>query len=95
MCPENSDQGPKRSDRWLALKEDVAANGGLALSREHRTMKLLTKAEVADILRISQRSVDRLRVRRELPSLKVRTGVRFRPEDIAAYIAGQREHVGG
>jgi excisionase family DNA binding protein len=48
--------------------------------------KLLTKADVAELLGLSTRSVDRLRAGGELPAVRVRGRVRFRPEDVVAYV---------
>ena len=44
--------------------------------------KLLTRAEVAQLLSVSLRSVDRLVARGILPAVKVLSTVRFRPEDV-------------
>lgn len=48
--------------------------------------KLLTRVEVANLLSISLRSVDRLRARGMLPCVKVLTTVRFREEDVRKLI---------
>jgi excisionase family DNA binding protein len=53
--------------------------------------ELLTKAEVAGLLKLSPRSVDRLRVRGNLPAMKILSSVRFRKEDVQAYIEAQRK----
>jgi excisionase family DNA binding protein len=50
------------------------------------TSKLLTRAEVAHILSLSLRSVDRLRARGILPAVKVLTTVRFREDDVRRLI---------
>jgi excisionase family DNA binding protein len=52
--------------------------------------KLLTRAEVAGLLRVSLRSVDRLCQRGELRPVKVLSAVRFRLEDVEALIESQR-----
>ena len=49
--------------------------------------RLLTRAEVAHLLSISLRSVDRLRARGILPAVNVLTTVRFREEDVQKVIA--------
>ncbi len=46
--------------------------------------KLLTRAEVAEMLSISLRSVDRLRAHGYLPAVRVLTSVRFRAVDVQA-----------
>jgi excisionase family DNA binding protein len=48
--------------------------------------RLLDKAEVADLLKVSVRTVDRLRLSSELKAVPVRGRVRFRPEDVNAFI---------
>lgn len=48
--------------------------------------KLLTRADVANLLSISLRSVDRLRDRGILPTVKLLTTVRFREEDVQKLI---------
>ena len=52
--------------------------------------QLLTKAEIAGMLAVSPRTVDRLRTSGELRAIRVRGRVRFRPEDLAAYIDAQK-----
>ena len=51
--------------------------------------ELLTKAEVANLLKLSLRSVDRLRKRGDLPALKVLTSIRFQKKDVEAYLEAQ------
>ena len=53
--------------------------------------ELMTKAEVADLLKLSPRSVDRLRVRGDLPAMKILSSVRFRKDDVLAFIEAQRK----
>lgn len=53
--------------------------------------KLLTRAEVADVLRVSVRSVDRLRKAGELHATLVLGTVRYHPDDIETYIDGLRK----
>ena len=43
---------------------------------------LLTKNEVADLLRVSDRTVDRLRKEGFLKCVKLRQCVRFHPDDV-------------
>jgi excisionase family DNA binding protein len=47
---------------------------------------LLDKADVADLLRVSVRTVDRLRVSGDLKAVRVRGRVLFNPEDVQAFI---------
>jgi excisionase family DNA binding protein len=49
-------------------------------------MRLLDKSEVADLLHVSARTVDRLRAGGDLRSLRVRGTVRFNPQDVQAFI---------
>jgi excisionase family DNA binding protein len=48
--------------------------------------QLLNKAEVALLLHVSSRTVDRLRAAGQLPSIRVRGAVRFKSGDIQAFI---------
>jgi excisionase family DNA binding protein len=53
--------------------------------------KLLTRTEVAQLLRLSPRSVDRLRSKGLLPAIRLLPGaVRFRISDVEAFIQSQR-----
>ncbi len=52
--------------------------------------EMLTRAEVAQILSVSLRTVDRLRRQAILPAIKVFTSVRFRAEDVRKFQAGGR-----
>ena len=54
------------------------------------SQKLLTRADVAQLLSISLRSVDRLRSHGLLPAIKVLTTVRFKEEDASALLDRQR-----
>src|SRR4051812_5673729 len=54
-----------------------------------RMHRLLSRAEVADRLRVSVRTVDRLRASRDLRSVRVRGRVRFDPVDVCAYLDAQ------
>ncbi len=54
------------------------------------TMKLLRKNEVAGILGVSPRSVDRLRARGDLKAVRVLRSVRFAQADVEAYISNQK-----
>ena len=57
---------------------------------ERQMNHLLTKADIARMLAVSPRTVDRLRRSNDLRAIRVRGRVRFRPEDLAAYIDAQK-----
>ena len=52
---------------------------------------LLSRGDVADLLGVSMRTVDRLRAEGELRSVLVRGCVRFTAADVQAYIDAQRK----
>ena len=56
--------------------------------------KMLTRNEVAQMLSVSLRTVDRLRKQGILPAIKVFTSVRFREEDVRKFM-GQAQGGGG
>lgn len=51
---------------------------------------LLTTDQVADLLQISRRSVERLEESGKLPSVRLGRLVRYRREDVESLIAGER-----
>jgi excisionase family DNA binding protein len=53
-------------------------------------MTYLKKSDVAKLLNVSVRTVDRLREKNLLPAVKIMDSVRFRPEDVRAYLEGLR-----
>src|SRR5262245_20906925 len=53
-------------------------------------MTLLTKAEVAARLKVSPRTVERLRARGDLPAFQLGRRVRFKEEDVETYIDARR-----
>jgi len=55
---------------------------------------VMTVKEVADYLRVNQRTVYRLAVERRLPGFKVGATWRFKRNDIDAWIAAQSSGVG-
>jgi excisionase family DNA binding protein len=57
------------------------------------TIKLLTVAEVADLLKISASGVRRLQQTRHLPFIKVGGSVRFSRDDILSYLEKRRVEV--
>jgi excisionase family DNA binding protein len=50
------------------------------------SQKLLTRDEVAQMLSVSLRTVDRLRREGILPAIKVFSSVRIREEDVKAFL---------
>lgn len=54
------------------------------------TERLLTIDEVAEVLRISVRTMRRLVACRSLPFIRVGRLVRFRPEDVRRFLEGRR-----
>lgn len=52
--------------------------------------RLLSKVELSELLGISIRTIDRLRVRGDLAAVRVRGRVLFSPADVTAFINGQR-----
>ncbi len=69
---------------------------GKALVRSGRVDdRLLTVAEVAAAMRVSNMTVYRLIKSGELPALRVGKNYRIRESDVNRYIAGQFVHVEG
>lgn len=58
------------------------------------TESIMTVQEVADYLRVNQRTVYRLAVGRKLPGFKVGTTWRFKRADIDGWIAAQSSSAG-
>jgi excisionase family DNA binding protein len=54
------------------------------------TEQLLTIDEVAEVLRVSVRTMRRLVACRSLPFIRVGRLVRFRPEDVRRFLEGRR-----
>ena len=50
-------------------------------------VELLTPGDVAAALKVSQRTVERMRRRGEIPFVRIGRQVRFRADDLAAYLA--------
>lgn len=67
--------------------DDMTAQGGLMDDA------LLTRAEVADLLAVSERTVIRLRSAGAFPAVRIGQQIRFRVADIRAYIERQTESV--
>ena len=55
---------------------------------------LLTKAEAAKILKVSERQIDRLREAGELACVKIGVGVRFTGAELARYVEANTEGKG-
>jgi excisionase family DNA binding protein len=54
---------------------------------------MLTRADVAELLKVSVRTVDRLRRRRQLPATKLGAAVRFAAHDVQSFLTNRRESV--
>jgi excisionase family DNA binding protein len=52
--------------------------------------KLMTTQEVAELLQLNPKTVERMARASRLPSLRVCGRVRFRPSDIASWLAARR-----
>lgn len=55
-----------------------------------KEVALLTAPEVADRLRVTIRTLQRLEVDGELVAVRIGRSVRYRPEDVEAFIETQR-----
>ncbi len=55
---------------------------------------LMTKQEVAEYLRVSTKTVERLVKTGELPVYRIKTNVRYKKEDVEKYLENIKE-VGG
>jgi len=53
------------------------------------TAELLTKEDVMKVLQVSRGTIDNMRAKGELPYVRVGAGVRFRQEDVGAYISSR------
>jgi excisionase family DNA binding protein len=53
---------------------------------EKWNMRLLTKREAAAFLRVSERILDRFRAEKLITAIKVRGVIRFREEDLLAFL---------
>jgi excisionase family DNA binding protein len=70
------------------MSPEGAASKGRELPHSPRA-PLLTAAEVAEILKVSLRSVRRLIADKELPIVRIGRAVRIRPEALEAMIEGK------
>jgi excisionase family DNA binding protein len=61
---------------------------------EPRLEQLLRKREVAELLGVSDRTVNRLAERGELEVVRIGRGARFRPADVRSLIERSREERG-
>jgi len=52
--------------------------------------RLMTVREVADLMQLNSKTVERMARSGRLPSLRVSGRVRFRPSDIASWLAARR-----
>lgn len=56
---------------------------------------ILTIKDVADYLKVNERTIYRLAAAKQLPAFKVGTAWRFKKEDIEAWIRSQGQQGGG
>jgi excisionase family DNA binding protein len=68
--------------------ERVSSNQPSAVREDARGPRLLTLAEVAAYLQLSQKTVRRLRI----PCVRLGRSVRFRPSDVERFLAARRFH---
>jgi excisionase family DNA binding protein len=62
-----------------------------SMENELKPLRLLTIKETAVLLRMSQRTVQRLIHRKELPSFKLRGQWRLRESEVVKWVEGLRE----
>jgi excisionase family DNA binding protein len=76
-------------ENWSIL-HDSETFFGAEHNRGGNNMEILTASEVAAILRISKRQVYELARETEnpIPSIRIRTSVRFRRSDVDGWVAG-------
>jgi excisionase family DNA binding protein len=57
--------------------------------------KLMDRKEIAEVLNVSESTIKKKTASGEIPSVKIGRAVRYRPEDIYRYIAGNTRQIGG
>jgi excisionase family DNA binding protein len=75
-------------DKFDALSSSCVSDGS---PFRHRLSRLLTLSEVADLLRISVRTVRRLSASGRLPCIRIGRQLRFRPDDVARQLQAWKE----
>jgi excisionase family DNA binding protein len=71
------------------VREELRAQSEADHRREAAPEPLLTKADVAEVLGVTERTVDTIAAAGDLPKIKVRGCVRFAPGAVEAYIQRQ------
>ncbi len=56
----------------------------------HDAPKLLTRSEVADLLGVSRRTLDRMTSAGDLPVVRIYRLPRYLPEDVRAFVRSRR-----
>ena len=71
------------------VREELRAQSEADRRREAAPEPLLTKADVAEALGVTERTVDTIAAAGDLPKIKVRGCVRFAPSAVESYIQQQ------
>jgi excisionase family DNA binding protein len=77
--------GATLADLRAVVREELRA----ARRREAAPEPLLTKKDVAEVLDVTERTVDTIAAAGDLPKIKVRGCVRFAPSAVESYIQQQ------
>jgi excisionase family DNA binding protein len=88
---DQSDSGPdsfRHRDASVVKERQPAAKQVGAVGRASRLEPLLTVAETAAILSVSERTVRRLIASKAIPFVLIGRSVRLRPRDVSRLIAG-------
>jgi predicted DNA-binding transcriptional regulator AlpA len=80
---------PDLDDIRAAVREELRAQSEAEHRREAAPEPLMTKADVAEALGVTERTVDTISAAGDLPKIKVRGCVRFAPGAVEAYIQRQ------
>jgi excisionase family DNA binding protein len=88
--PVGDDIAPALAARALDSEPTAAVSESGYIDVGPDTLQLLAIPQVADLLGVSSKTVQRLVSSGELPSVRIGTRVRIAPEDLAAYIARLR-----
>ena len=70
----------------MAAEVHLLARGEDDEDTPEQMRRLLPKARVAELLSVSERTLDRIVQDGALPACRIRGQVRFRPADVAAFI---------
>ena len=96
MSDDNADDqrlptGATLDDLRAVVREELRAQSEAERRREAAPEPLMTKADVAEALGVTERTVDTISAAGDLPKIKVRGCVRFAPAVVRAYIRQQAE----